>query len=235
MRLPLFPLHTVLFPHLPLPVNVFEERYRAMVRDLLADGSPYEGRFVVSLITAGSEVGDSPAHLPVPQSVGTVAEIRHAQRTADGRWVLLTVGGPRVAIGQVNRDGAYAVAEVTPLPEVVGAPPAPGVTGLMSGVQAALDGYLASVKRFAAAAASTDRPMDDLLKPIRLPDDPLAASYAVASLVQVELVRKQRLLELPDAVSRLQAVQALLLREARLLNEGSLPPIAAGNLHYNPN
>jgi Lon protease-like protein len=44
MQLPVFPLHTVLFPHLPLPLHVFEERYRAMAADLTADGSPYAGR-----------------------------------------------------------------------------------------------------------------------------------------------------------------------------------------------
>ena len=41
MRLPFFPLHLVAFPHLPLPLHIFEERYRAMARDILADGSPY--------------------------------------------------------------------------------------------------------------------------------------------------------------------------------------------------
>ena len=46
MQLPLFPLHTVLFPHLPLPLHIFEERYRAMATDLLAERSPFAGRFV---------------------------------------------------------------------------------------------------------------------------------------------------------------------------------------------
>jgi len=234
-RLPIFPLHTVLFPHLPLPLNVFEARYRAMVRDLLADGSPYAGRFVVSLITDGSELGDAPERQPDPQAVGTLAELRHAERTADGRWVLLTLGGPRVAIGRVDRSGLYAVAEVTELPEVVGDPPPQGLAGLMDSVQAALDAYLSSVKHFAAVASSTGHHMNDVLKPIRLPEDPLAASYAAASLIQIELVRKQRLLELPDAVSRLDAVRGLLLREARLLGDGALPPVVAGDLRYNPN
>ena len=40
MQLPLFPLHTVLFPHLPLPLHIFEERYRAMAADLLAERLP---------------------------------------------------------------------------------------------------------------------------------------------------------------------------------------------------
>ncbi len=235
MRLPLFPLHTVLFPHLPLPLRIFEERYRAMVGDLLVDGSPYAGRFVVSLITEGSEVGDAPKVQPHPQAVGTVAEIRQAERMTDGRWVLLAVAGARVAIGAVDRRGPYPIAEVTELPEVVGEAPPEGLGGLMASVQKALDGYLDSVKRFAVAASSTRQQMDDVLTPLRLPEDPLAASYAVCGVIQIELVRKQRLLELPDAVSRLAVVRGLLLREARLLGESALPPIVAGNLHYNPN
>ena len=53
MRLPYSSRSTSsLFPHLPLPLHVFEERYRAMTRDLLADGSPFAGRFVVMITTA---------------------------------------------------------------------------------------------------------------------------------------------------------------------------------------
>jgi len=90
MRLPYFPLHLVLFPHLPLPLHIFEERYRAMTRDLLADGSPYAGRFVVS--NGGDE--------DVPEgTVGTIAEIRRAEQFADGRWALVVVGADRVALG----------------------------------------------------------------------------------------------------------------------------------------
>ena len=59
MQLPVFPLHTVLFPHLPLPLHIFEERYRAMATDLMVDGSPYAGRFVVSMIPR-PEGGEAP-------------------------------------------------------------------------------------------------------------------------------------------------------------------------------
>ena len=76
---------------------------------------------------------------------------------------------------------------------------------------------------------------DAVLKPIHLPEDPLAASYAVGGVLQVELTRKQRLLELPDAASRLRAELQLLRRESRLLADGALPPIAPADLGYNPN
>lgn len=243
MRLPYFPLHTVLFPHLPLPLHIFEERYRAMARDLVDDHSPSSGRFVVSMISEGNKVADprlGPASPVRGQRIGTVAEVRTAEQFDDGRWVLLAAGVARAVLGAVDKSGRYAVVETALLPEVLGV----GAERLVPQVQAALDGYLSTVKRFVAAAASAGEisqesdmsaSLDSVLKPIHLPDDPLAASYAVGGLLQVELTRKQKLLELPDAASRLRAELGLLRRESRLLADGALPPIAASDLSYNPN
>lgn len=243
MRLPHFPLHVVLFPHLPLPLHVFEERYRAMTRDVLAEGSPYSGRFVVSMITAGSEVGAADGDGPMTGAVGTVAEVRRAERFADGRWALVVVGAERVSLGAADRSGPYALVEVEALAETVGDAATAGQ--LLPQVQAALDAYLETVKRFVASAASLGREsqeitdvaasLDEVLKPIRLPDDPLAASYAVAGVLQIELIRKQQLLELPDGARRLAAELNLLRREARLLADGAMPPVSREDLRYNPN
>jgi Lon protease-like protein len=244
MRLPYFPLHVVLFPHLPLPLHIFEERYRAMARDLVSDASPFAGRFVVSMITEGSEVADvrlGAGSIARTQRVGTIAEVRTAEQFDDGRWVLLAAGLSRAVLGPVDESGRYALVDATPLPEVNGT----GAERLVPPVQVALDRYLATVKRFVATAASESQPpnemndvtasLDAVLKPIRLPDDPLAASYAVGGLLQVELTRKQHLLELPDAATRLRAELQLLNREARFLADGALPPVAPADLRYNPN
>src|SRR6187431_575411 len=91
MRLPYFPLHVVVFPHLPLPIQVFEDRYRAMTHDVVADGSPFAGRFIVSLIREGSEVREPGMPPPRAENIGTVVEVRSADRFADGRWALLVV------------------------------------------------------------------------------------------------------------------------------------------------
>ena len=243
MQLPHFPLHAVLFPHLPLPLHIFEERYRTMIRDVLADGSPFAGRFVVSMITQGPEVGADPARQPLSARVGTVVEVRHAERFADGRWALLAVGLARAMVESVERSGPYPVADVDQLPEQQG--DLTTTAALLPQVQGALDAYLESVKRYAATAASVGREshevgkvtgsLDEVLKPIRLPDDPLAASYAVGGMLQIELTRKQQLLELPDAGARLTAELQLLRREARLLADGAISPMSSADLHYNPN
>ncbi|MDQ4036095.1 MAG: LON peptidase substrate-binding domain-containing protein [Chloroflexota bacterium] len=237
MQLPYFPLHTVVFPHLPLPVHVFEDRYRAMATDLMADGSPYAGRFVVSMIVDGPEVGGDAATRPI----GTICEVRTAEQFPDGRWVLLAVGVGRARLGAIDRSGPYALIEVQPVDEPLGT----NASALVAPAQRALDAYMATVKRFVVRTASvgdesqetTDvaASLDQVLKPIQLPDDPVAASYAIGGVLQIELSRKQHLLELPDAATRLRAELDLLRRESRLLDDGSLPPIQASDIGYNPN
>lgn len=208
-----------------------------MTRAILADGSPYAGRFVVSMITEGPEVGGDAA----TSWIGTICEVRSAEQFPDGRWLLLVVGIARARIEAVDRSGPYAVAEVEELPEDAGA----DASSLVPPVQRALDTYLATVKRLVARTASVGHEamespdvtasLDEVLKPIHLPDDPVAASYAVAGVLQVELVRKQQLLELPDAASRLRAELAILRREVSLLDHNALSPVSTGDLGYHPN
>lgn len=237
MKLPYFPLHTVVFPHLPLPVHVFEERYRAMATDLMADGSPYAGRFIVSMIVDGPEVGGDAATRPI----GTICEVRSAEQFPDGRWVLLAVGVGRARLGAIDRAGLYAIVEVDEVDEPLG----DDAAAMLAPAQRALDAYMATVKRFVVRTASVGQEsqetsdvaasLDQMLKPIQLPDDPVAASYAIGGLLQIELSRKQHLLELPDAASRLRAELELLRRESSLLDDGALPPVQASDIGYHPN
>lgn len=238
MRLPFFPLHAVTFPHLPLPLHIFEPRYRAMARDLMAEHGEFGGRFVTGLIVEGREAGDPDARTG---SMGTICEVRTAEQLPDGRWVLLAVGIARATLGAVDGTGEYAIVEAEPMQDVDGAIE----PTLLPAVQAALDAYMETVKRFVTATASVGHEthevsgvaasLDDVLKPIQLPSDPSAASYAVGGLLQIELTRKQQLLELPDAASRLRVELDLLRRESRLLAESSLPPVPTSDLGYHPN
>jgi len=121
MQIPLFPLHAVLAPGIALPLHVFEERYRALVRHCLDTSSP----FGVVLIRDGHEVAprDGSVRPLSIAGVGTVAEIREAGRLPDGRWDLLVVGTARFLVREVRTDLApYLVAEADAYPdEPVGA------------------------------------------------------------------------------------------------------------------
>ena len=131
MQLPYFPLHTVVFPHLPLPLHIFEERYRAMAADLVGDTSPFGGRFVVSMITNGPEVGGDAA----AQAIGTICEVHTAEQFPDGRWMLIAVGVARARLGAVDRSGPYSVVEAVEIGDPVG----DSAEALVPRVQEALD------------------------------------------------------------------------------------------------
>jgi Lon protease-like protein len=118
MKIPLFPLHTVLCPGIVVPLHIFEERYREMTRRCLDTGEP----FGVVLIRDGREVG--PRSISTLAGVGAFAEIRRAGRYPDGRYDLLAAGTGRFLIDSVDAgSAAYLVADVTPLDDEVGDEP----------------------------------------------------------------------------------------------------------------
>jgi len=114
MELPLFPLNSVLCPGIALPLHIFEDRYRAMVRHCLETTSP----FGVVLIREGHEAGAGAISFT---GIGTIAEIRDAGTYEDGRYDLLVVGTRRFEIREVLKGKQpYLVANVDILDESVG-------------------------------------------------------------------------------------------------------------------
>src|SRR3954462_11278108 len=117
MELPLFPLNTVLCPGIALPLHIFEDRYRALVRHCIDTNSP----FGVVMIREGREVGTGAISFT---GIGTIAEIRDAGRDDEGQLDLLVVGTRRFEIRRVLRGRRpYLVAEVDLLDETVGDEP----------------------------------------------------------------------------------------------------------------
>jgi Lon protease-like protein len=107
--IPLFPLHTVLFPGGPLRLRLFEPRYLDMVGRCMRTQS----EFGVAMIIDGAEVGPARTAL-----IGTTARIEDFERTSDGLLGILARGVTRFRIESVNlqSDGLY-VAEIEPLPD----------------------------------------------------------------------------------------------------------------------
>ncbi|CNG24869.1 peptidase S16%2C lon domain protein [Mycobacterium tuberculosis] len=207
-RLPLFPLGTVLFPGLVLPLHLFEERYRRLIGDLLERPEP-RGFGVVG-IQLGHEVGEGAAHRLA--EVGCVAELREATPHPDGRYDIVTVGARRFRVKELDRSRPYLQGEVEFLPEEAGAGAGPAAVR----VRRLFRRYR---RRLGAAGAGA-------LADAEPPDDPVALSYAVAASLVLDGHDKQRLLECEDAALRLAAERDLLARENRILNV--LPAIPAG-------
>jgi len=231
MELPLFPLHTVLCPGVALPLKVFEERYRAMVKRCLELDEP----FGVVLIRDGREVGAAATSIA---TVGTIAEIREAAKYSDGRYDLLVVGTRRFRIESVAVGRRpYLVAEVTELDEPVGDPelagqmtvevtqrfvrylallqPAEGEDADEIDVQVEVD--LEEDDDDAEVLASEPGSDSDEDVRVTIPDDPTVLSYLLSGIIQVDQPRRQALLEAATTVERIAELLRLIDREIVLL------------------
>ena len=214
--LPLFPLGTVLYPGLLLPLNIFEERYRELVRDLL-DG-PEPRRFGVIAIRKGRETGVD--GISALYQIGCVATVREVAEQDDGRYHLVTVGTQRFRLASLDRSRPYLQGEVDLLEEEVGDEAAAGLA-----VQAVQRGFYGYVEALAS------RESVEVTVP-ELPDEPLLLSYLVAASMILDLSVRQDLLAEPDAERRLGAERALLARETTMLR--SLTATPAPDLRNTP-
>jgi Lon protease-like protein len=216
--LPLFPLGTVLFPGMVLPLRVFEERYRRMVADLLEQPEPRE--FGVVAIRKGREVGAESIH--ELYDIGCVATVREVVPHEDGRYDLVAVGARRFRLLRADRTLPYFQGEVEYLPEADdagGAPPA-------AAIQAAFRDYLNALADQAGA----------VIRVADIPDDPVMLSYVIAAAMIIDLPERQGLLAAPDCASRLKAERQLLTRERAMLRATtSRPAPDLSREPYSPN
>lgn len=209
LSLPLFPLGSVLFPGLVLPLHVFEDRYQLLVRELL-ELPEGQRRFGVVAIREGREVGADGVR--ALYDVGCVAELRRAQAYDDGRFDVVTVGAERFSLTAVDDRRPYLTAQVELLEESLGA--AAELPLLDSAVRAAFARYLTAL----AGAGGNE------LEVPELPDSPLVLGYLVAATTALDLDARQSLLAESDGASRLRAELALLRRETTLLQRLSSAP-----------
>ena len=95
-RIPLFPLNVVLFPGMMLPLHIFEERYKAMIRECLATD-----RFF-GVILAKSKRAQAPNVADLVRddiyNIGTTAHIQAIENLNDGRMNLITIGQDRFVV-----------------------------------------------------------------------------------------------------------------------------------------
>ncbi|MHC0432080.1 LON peptidase substrate-binding domain-containing protein [Streptomyces sp. O3] len=242
VRLPLFPLNTVLFPGLVLPLNVFEERYRAMMRDLVKavpDDSDEPRRFAVVAIRDGLEVAHVAPGMPDPTAtvergpavgfgddpikafhqVGCIADAATVRERSNGGFEVLATGTTRVRLLSVDASGPYLTAELEELEEE----PGDDAGALADGVLRAFRTYQ---KRLAGARERS------LSTGSELPDEPSVVSYLVAAAAVLDTPTRQRLLQAPDTASRLRDELKLLRAETAVIR--NLPSLPAVELTRGP-
>jgi uncharacterized protein len=206
--LPLFPLGTVLYPGLLLPLHVFEDRYRQLVADLLAGPEPR--RFGVIAIREGRETGAD--GIRALYDIGCTAALRQVTELDDGRYDLVTVGTQRFLLTGVDSARPYLQGEVDLLAETTG-----DETGAAMAARSVQDAF----RSYAGALA--ERGVTQVSVP-DLPDDPILLSYLVAASMIIDLPDKQALLAEPDALHRLVAERMLLSRETTMLRTLTAAP-----------
>jgi Lon protease-like protein len=214
--LPLFPLGTVLYPGMLLPLHIFEERYRQLVQDLLAQPEPR--RFGVIAIRKGRETGVE--GVQSLYEIGCTATLRRVEQQDDGRFNLITVGTQRFRLLDLDQTRPYLQGQVELLNDDAADPAAaaPAVRAVQAGFRAYLD---ALTESGGARVRISD-----------LPDEAELLSFVVAAAMVIDLPERQGLLAESDTVRRLQAQRALLSRETAMLRSTTSRP--APDLRYAP-
>ena len=187
VRLPIFPLSVVLFPTTPLPLHIFEPRYRRMLADCLAG----DRRFGITPRGKQREA-------PEPGTVGCVAEVRVNQELPDGRSNIVVLGESRFELRQLMADEApYYIAMVEPFGEASGTEPAAEQLEQLRGSFA---------RYFAALRQLNDAEPEEP----RLPDDPVGLTFHIAAIAECDPGLKQRLLVERSTARRTEALLLLL-------------------------
>lgn len=185
-ELPLFPLpEVVLFPSRPLPLHIFEYRYRIMMNTILEN----DRRFgVLSIDPTTGEIAE----------YGCCAEILHFQRLPDDRMKMLTFGQQRFRVLEYVREKPYRVGLV----EWIEDKP---TTEDLTPIATEVGDLLKDVVHLSAKLTSQKIELPD-----DLPSSPTELSYWVASNLYGVASEQQALLEMQDTLERLQREQEIL-------------------------
>jgi Lon protease-like protein len=189
-ELPLFPLSTVLFPYATVQLHVFEERYRQLVQHCLE----FDASFGIVLIRSGSDT-DANAE---PYMVGTTVRITRVQRFDNGEMDIQVQGERRFRIRRIDESKPYLVGFVEPVVEME-VEDTPRADAL---VMKAREDFEMWIQRLISR--------NDFNVQVRFPDDKVALSFAIANLLPIENLEKQRLLEITDTLERIQGLIPLL-------------------------
>ncbi|MDT5158858.1 MAG: ATP-dependent Lon protease [Acidobacteriota bacterium] len=191
-ELPVFPLPLVLFPGVPLPLHILEERYQRMLADVRASNN----LFGLSYFVPDSSIEERP---PVGH-VGCATEVLEVQPMPDGRSNILTLGVVRYRITEyVERDEPYLIARVEFFEDAQDDPQ-------VSAKRA--DEVLEIFMRIARAMRTANDERGEL--PVLPRNDPESLSFIVAAVVEMDAEAKQKLLELRTTSERLRRLYTLL-------------------------
>jgi uncharacterized protein len=190
-ELPLFPLSTVLFPYAQAQILVEEERHRQMILRCLE----LDSAFGIVLIRSGSD-GDAEPYL-----VGTAVRILNVHHYDDNRMDVQVTGERRFRIRSMSDAEGYMCGLVEPVIELE--------------IDESLEaGELLSRAREECEALVQNRfQQQGISVRVLFPQDPIALSFTIANLLNINNLEKQRLLETTDTIDRMQTLLPMLERQ----------------------
>ena len=198
MNLPLFPLNTVLFPGMVLPLHVFEDRYRVMINRCVEEEHP----FGVLLIREGKEVGG----VAIPYDVGTTAIVAAVNKLSDGRMSIIAIGGERFRLRELHQGLPYLSGNAEPWP----------LTGEATAQARELVGPVRALfRQYLSLLAQAEGHKIEIEE---IPDEPRMLALVIGIALQLPMPQKQRLLDRPTVAHMLWAERAILRREQLLLS-----------------
>jgi Lon protease-like protein len=201
--IPLFPLSHVLLPGMPLPLHIFEQRYRDLLVDVAA--APGGPRFGVVALRSGTEAINPhiQAGAPDVEDVGTLAEVLEIEPQEDGSSDLLSIGSRRFRVDELLPDGKpYLRAAVRFLEETDGNVHPESAALARELMQA----YDLRLLRLAGRATGSE-----------LPADANELSYQIGARLPLPPAERQLILADPTTAERLSRLCRLLRREIALL------------------
>lgn len=217
--LPMFPLGTVVFPGVQVPLRVFEDRYRALVHHLLREPDPAARLFGSVGIREGYEVGDHGAQSLY--RVGCRMQLTEVEERTDGTFDVVAVGRDRIRLDRLVTSGDFPAGEVSELPVTEG----PVDAAVVEVALATFTAYRVAVE-----------PWRGDPHPGSLPRDPTYLSWTLAALAPLAMPERQSLLESDDAEQRLLLVTQLLRAELQAMNAiPSLPATEVARTRWSPN
>ena len=217
---PLFPLNAVLFPGVATPLHIFEERYRAMVRELLAVEEVFDRVFGIVAIREGYEVGDHGAQSV--HRVGTLVQLTEAEAYDDGRFDIEVIGRQRLRVLEHDSSGPFLRGEV----ELLGDVEEPEADVEAARTLAVFESYREQLSELRGGPVLAGQ----------MPDDPAYLSYALATTCLLTLPQRQALLEAESARQRLGMIRHTLHDEMRAMRAvPSLPATEVARTRWSPN
>lgn len=221
-QLPMFPLNTVVFPGVTVPLHVFEDRYRALVHHLLTISDRAERLFGIVAIREGYEVGSHGAQSV--HRVGCLMQLTSIEPHADGRFDIEVVGRQRIRLEAMDTSGPFLV-------------------GTVERIEDDFDESEDAVRQADRTLASFEVYRERLseLRGVDVLDgefthDPTYLSYGLAATCLLTLRERQALLECDSAKERLVMLRHALGEEMRAMRAiPSLPATQVARTQWSPN